>query len=417
MKILVVSNFCPPATLGGYEISCLQVSEALAYRGHEVHLLTSQYKYTENSKQSSLVTDLQVYRKFWNCFGLNLGSYPAWKFHYQAFRQEHHNQTTFRHMCETLKPDLVYFWNTAHISASLYSLCDRLRIKFGAFIFDHSLAEDASTPWELICKYSKKSKLKQFIKLVMESLLQALRCCSSCEKPNFKFIHYPTNYLQEFYRLKDIEANQWIKINWGVDIEKFKPRTDIKPYLKLLYVGQISEHKGVHTAVEALGILKDKYHYADVTLTIVGRCFSSDYQNKLQHLINTYNLHTLIQFLGFVDRDELPEIYRNHSILIFPSEWEEPMGITILEAMASGLVVVSSGRGGSAELIENCRTGLTFEVSNAEDCAAKIAMLLDDRQLFKKLQSSAISMRESYLNFKDTVDQIENHLLSFLNDI
>lgn len=407
MKILIVTNFYPPVNFGGYEIGCSQVAQGLQRSGHTICVLTSRDGNDEYSKIENFIIE----RKFINSFRVDLGTYPKWQLYQRALWQEYHNQTIFRNICHCFQPDIVYFWNLAHITHLLYPICQKYRIKFGIFTFDHSLMEQSLTPWGLICKYAHRSKFKQCLKTLMSFLMKSLGCYVEFKRATPQFIHYPTDYLRSFHLARGIQSYNWIKITWGVDVKKFQFNLMSQVNSKILYVGQISSHKGVHIAIETLAVLYHQYGRHDVTLTLAGKCLSEDYQDELRELIQQYDLGRNVQFLGFVDRDDLPNLYAKHSILIFPSQWEEPMGITVLEAMAIGLVVVSSGRGGSAELTEHNVTGLIFEAGNAEDCASKIMELLNSPDLFQKLRVNARSNTESIFNFENTLNHIESSLL------
>jgi glycosyltransferase involved in cell wall biosynthesis len=154
----------------------------------------------------------------------------------------------------------------------------------------------------------------------------------------------------------------------------------------MLYVGQITPQKGVHTAIAALGSLAAEPGLEDLTLSIVGGGRHPDYENTLRALPVQLGIADRVHFLGKLPRTELPRVYAEHDILIFPSEWEEPFAITPLEAMASGLAVVGTATGGSGELFRNRETAMTFATGDAKDCARAIQELTEDRPLFESLR-------------------------------
>lgn len=415
MKILIVTNFYPPVIFGGYEIGCAQVTEGLQQHDCQVQVLTSTsvspgYN-RSNSPSSMCLTTLAVHRQLLNSFGIDFSIYPWWRLYWRAFWQEYRNQILFQQACKTFKPDIVYFWNQAHISNSFYEICQVLKIKFGVFVFDHSLMKEDATPWGIICKYAYRSKLKQILQYLLRKLLQSLGCCIAINKAIPDFIHYPTHYLQGFYAAQGIKSHAWLKVNWGVDIHKFKLKSSAQSDWKLLYVGQVSRHKGVHIALQVLAILRNQYGYTNTTLTIIGQCLALDYEKQLQALIDTHDLSSSVQFQGFVEREALPEIYADHTILIFPSLWEEPMGIVILEAMAIGLVVVASRTGGVPELIEEGLNGLLFEPGHSEMCANQIKQLIDNPLKLSNLSQNARKTVETRFEFSQTLHQIYQDLL------
>jgi glycosyltransferase involved in cell wall biosynthesis len=83
---------------------------------------------------------------------------------------------------------------------------------------------------------------------------------------------------------------------------------------------------------------------------------------------------------------QLPDVYRDHDVLVFPTVWDEPSGLVPLEAMATGCVVVATGTGGSAEYLEEERNCLTFAVQDADAAATQLARLVSDEQLVERLR-------------------------------
>jgi glycosyltransferase involved in cell wall biosynthesis len=177
-----------------------------------------------------------------------------------------------------------------------------------------------------------------------------------------------------------------------------------------LYVGRIVAHKGVHTAVEALRLLADQY--PALTLTIVGESEPTSYATELREQVCASGLESRIRFEEFIDRTELPNIYRSHDMLLFPSIWDEPFGITLLEAMSSGLPAIGTGTGGSGEIIQDGVNGLIFPKEDAAACAAQIARLLEDRDLFETLREGGRRSVEESFDLDRAIDKVENCLLT-----
>jgi len=125
--------------------------------------------------------------------------------------------------------------------------------------------------------------------------------------------------------------------NW-VDLEKFpyQPHAFHSPVSVGLIV-QISPHKGHDAAVEATRLLGDGFRL----LIAGGR--DAAYEAKLKKKAAGLP----VEFLGFVS---LPEFFGKIDMVIVPS-WEEPFGIVLLEAMASGIPVIATNRGGPAEIV------------------------------------------------------------------
>jgi glycosyltransferase involved in cell wall biosynthesis len=142
----------------------------------------------------------------------------------------------------------------------------------------------------------------------------------------------------------------------------------------LLYVGRLSEEKGIHTLVDAWR----RYAHTEQpmpTLRIVG-------EGPLRRLVATAG-HELpsLEFLGQQERSSVLALMRRAKALIFPSICYEVLPLVILEAYAVGLPVIASDLGSAASLIEPGMTGLHFRHGDSEDLAVKIAwMAMHDRE-------------------------------------
>jgi glycosyltransferase involved in cell wall biosynthesis len=75
---------------------------------------------------------------------------------------------------------------------------------------------------------------------------------------------------------------------------------------------------------------------------------------------------------------ETIDFYRRATVLVFPSVWQEPFGIPIVEAMACGLPVVSTCSGGIPEIVEHGQTGMLVARGDAEQLALAISQVIDD---------------------------------------
>jgi glycosyltransferase involved in cell wall biosynthesis len=205
-------------------------------------------------------------------------------------------------------------------------------------------------------------------------------------------------------------------ILWGIDTKKFpfNPSLHIPP--RLLFVGQIIPIKGVHTAVEAMEILVRKEGFDTLTLTLVGRGGDPEYVDHLKKIVKASDLSENIYFAGFVPHENLLSIYRNHDILLFPSVWEEPFGIVILEAMSCGLGVIGTATGGSAEILQSDETAaLIFCKEDAEACAAQIRRLIENPALLDRIRTGGRHRVEETFNFEHTMDTIEKSLKEIIH--
>jgi len=145
-----------------------------------------------------------------------------------------------------------------------------------------------------------------------------------------------------------------------------------------LFVGRLSAEKGVRTLLSAWRLLKD------IPLKIVG---NGQLMTEVKERVERERF--AVEVLGWRTREEVLALMRNASFLLFPSEWYETFGMTIIEAFACGLPVIASRLGAMAEIIEDGRTGLLFEPGNPEDLAAKVEWLLSHPQELARMSKEA----------------------------
>lgn len=132
----------------------------------------------------------------------------------------------------------------------------------------------------------------------------------------------------------------------------------------LLFVGRLSEEKGVSTLIDAY-----IHHNISIPLKIVG---DGPLRQVLENKVQKAGYANLIEFLGHQDKSIVISLMKNANFLVFPSIWYEGFPLTILEAFASGLPVLASKLGSLAEIVEDQVTGLHFEAGNHQDLANKI---------------------------------------------
>jgi len=139
--------------------------------------------------------------------------------------------------------------------------------------------------------------------------------------------------------------------------------------IRMLYAGRLGIEKGAGLLLCHLEPLLDR---PDVELTVLGR-------GKFEPEFAAFQ-HPRFRFMGYVgDRPRLSEIYRQHDVFLAPGP-HETFGLGVLEAMASGLVVVGPDRGGTAELLTEAESPFIFSAGDGADFV-RVAHLAADAPL------------------------------------
>jgi glycosyltransferase involved in cell wall biosynthesis len=159
----------------------------------------------------------------------------------------------------------------------------------------------------------------------------------------------------------------------GTDVDEFAnavPFTHPRPYI--LSVGRLTEQKGMHVLVEALGLLHERG--LDCDLIIAG---SGPHAQRLRARAAALGLADHVHFEGSTDRARLGALYRGCAVFAL-APVQEGFGLVSLEAMSCACAVVATRSGGIPEVVRDGETGLLARPGDPLDLADKLAALLAD---------------------------------------
>ena len=173
-------------------------------------------------------------------------------------------------------------------------------------------------------------------------------------------------------------------IHNGVDTDRFRPPArplDQGP-LMLVVVANLIPQKGVDVLLRAAARLP-----LDVwQLRVVG---DGPEEQGLRRLAGELGIARRVEFTGL--RDDVPDLLRDADIAVHPARWQEALGNTVLEAMATGLPVVASGTGGIPELLEDGVDGLLVPPGDQAALTGALERLVFDPALRARLGAAARS--------------------------
>jgi len=141
-----------------------------------------------------------------------------------------------------------------------------------------------------------------------------------------------------------------------------------------LFVGRLSEEKGINTLLQAWSTLDDQ-----AQLKVAGT-------GPLDGLLVGKNN---VVALGRQNAGEVSHLMQQAAFLVLPSEWYEGFPLVLVEAFAHGLPVLASRLGSMADIIKDGETGVLFTPGDADDLASKAKWLLDNPQQVRKLGDNA----------------------------
>ena len=268
---------------------------------------------------------------------------------------------------EKFQPNVVHVHNTFPlISPSIYSAAEKMKVPVvqtlhnfrtlclsALFMRGGKVCEDClgHLPWRGVLHkcYRESSQASA----VLASMITLHRGLGTYHNKVTRYIA-----LNNFCRLKFIEG--------GLPKDKFSIKPNFieaierpmwKERIGGLFVGRLSQEKGLDVLAAAVRLLPKN------PVKVIG---SGELDDMAKQAFGE-------DYLGFQSLEVILTEMRKAQYLIVPSTWYENFPRTIVEAFASGLPVIASRVGALAEIIEDARTGLLFEVGNASDLAQKIS--------------------------------------------
>jgi glycosyltransferase involved in cell wall biosynthesis len=328
----------------------------------------------------------------------------------QLARDTAWSKQTYHDLTQTLAriaPDVVHFHNTFPlISPSAYAACHRLGIPVVQTLHNFRLI----CPGGLLLRDGKPCE-----DCVGTSLMPALRHrCYRNSLPatsalvwmlqrnrwNGSYASLVTRYIA----LTQFAADRLIRGGFPEDRIRIKPNFLPDPIASgqgeggyAVYVGRLSEEKGVRTLLNAWQRLPG------IPLKIVGE---GPLRHTLQETASRYKLP--VDFLGFCDRATTLRVISSAACQIVPSEWYEGFPMVVVEAYACGTPIVASRIGSLDEIIQDHVTGFKFTPGDHEDLAATVTRLWHDeraRTVMRRRTREAFERHYSpEKNFKMLVD-------------
>ena len=175
----------------------------------------------------------------------------------------------------------------------------------------------------------------------------------------------------------------------GVDTEKFHPLKKRKTNeMNLLCVSRFIKRKNIDLLIITLSIVMKKY--PNIKLILVGE---GPLEQDLKNLTKKLGIFEKVEFKGRIPHEKIHEVYQNSHIFILLSH-SEGMSNAILEAMASGLLIITTDTGGTSELIKG--NGIIISKLNPEKIANIIIKILEDPILMEKMSKKSRSIAKKF---------------------
>lgn len=247
----------------------------------------------------------------------------------------------------------------------------------------------------------------------------AVKCIEKVE-----FINTVSKFIADGVKYRFPIANEKLHVVYsGADIQKYKTawspegisnqirlkeKYGLKDYKVVLFVGRLSVKKGVHILLKAMKKVMESDR--KTALFIVGSKWygkneSDDYTKSLQSL--SQSLTGPITFTGFIPPSEIPDYYNLGNVFVCASQWNEPLARVHYEAMAAGLPIITTNRGGNAEVVKGYGNGIVIdEYQNPDAMAESITFLLNNPAVAAEMGKTGRKLAEERFNWERVAGEV-----------
>ena len=386
MRLLLITNLYPPQELGGYGRCMADFSWGLKRRGHQLQVLCNDATYLgKNSKTGPsgepVARELLLKGDF--CNGVHLMQKTS-----EQHAVDQHNQAVIQRWLEKKRWDGILLGNL-----------DLLGVNLLHWLLSHNLPTlhhvgFVNTPYTV----EQQPTTDNYHLLAASYAVKSRLIAEGIHVPNASIV-YP-----------------------GARTELFGPgaiprklpeppcRMNGQP-LHICFAGLLMESKAPHTLLEAIAQLHQQGY--PIRAGLAGGAFQKSYVEALKSFCINNNIKNSITFYKQLTRDQLARFFRLHHAAVFPSVHPEAFGIVAVEAMSSGLALLSSGVGGASEVFEDNRSGLRFKAGDAQSLVKQIKRLFDEPGLLRALQENGLERARSLFDVQRSAQQLEALLNGF----
>lgn len=179
--------------------------------------------------------------------------------------------------------------------------------------------------------------------------------------------------------------------------------------VRILSVGKYRDYKNHFLLVDAISLLKDK---SGLRAAIAGQAYNEEetaYYDRLKSYIGQKGLEDTVTLYKNIKYSEMDRLYGEYDIFILTSK-KEQASIAVLEAMANGMVTVSTDENGTASYIEEGACGYVFRTMDPDDLAAKIELLMSKKDDIESMGKAALKNVRDHYSFMNYYMALEDML-------
>lgn len=158
------------------------------------------------------------------------------------------------------------------------------------------------------------------------------------------------------------------------------------------YFARVAPEKGLHVLCDAYRLLRQRTPERRIRLEVAGYLAPEhrEYLAGIERQMKDWGLSDEFHYRGVLDREEKLAFLKGLDVMSVPATYDEPKGMSLLEAMASGVPVVQPRRGSFTEIIERTGGGLLVD-ADAESLALGLLSLIKSRSLATEISERAFT--------------------------
>lgn len=190
-----------------------------------------------------------------------------------------------------------------------------------------------------------------------------------------------SSFVKKSLEYSGVKPEQIYVCPYGVDTDKFcRERIEIRPDeepIRFVFIGGTKQLKGLSYMLQAFQQIDNK----KATFTIIGT------DNICSDLKEKYAKN--VTFLGMILHKKMPEVLQNYDVMLFPS-LGEGFGLSMAEAMACGLPVISTANTGAYDIVSDAQNGFIVPIQDADAIANKMQWFINNREEIPRMGQNAM---------------------------
>jgi glycosyltransferase involved in cell wall biosynthesis len=366
LRFLMVSSHYPPNHLGGDAVMVQYLSNELARRGHEVHVLHDPAVYSLVRKVRAANPDAIIERgpaiHTTASKSTRLGILLRLSLDWSGKAKDEVDR-----LSRELKIDVVHWHNTKAFMGQPFASPGRIALYTA---HDYYLVCPRSNLAKPDMSFCQKPLLCQSCLLRWKKPPQFWRVGSGRVirlAPEIKVLS-PSEFMAKRLKQDGLSVHHLLR-NFVPDLGARSP----KGLVSIVYVGMLEIHKGPRTLLEAFARSRDLQGFK---LHIIGE---GSLKDELRARVEDMGLTGRVNVPGFIPRSEVQSLLQNSTAMVIPSEWPENAPLAALESLSMGVPVLGSDQGGLPEILGPDSGSVIFRAKATDELAKEIVSFWERR--------------------------------------